>query len=99
MINFSFSGAARWLARTVWLAAGCALAAFALKIFFIPNRLIDGGTVGLAMIGSRLFGAQWLPPCPFKRFPVVAKGIRLFFQLLNRDYKEWDPNAIRDRGV
>jgi uncharacterized membrane-anchored protein YitT (DUF2179 family) len=40
---------------------GCAIAAFAIKIFFIPNNLIDGGTVGLAMIGSRLVGTQWLP--------------------------------------
>ena len=61
MTDFSFSDAARWLARTVWLATGCALAAFALKIFFIPNNLIDGGTVGLAMIGGRLLGIQWLP--------------------------------------
>jgi uncharacterized membrane-anchored protein YitT (DUF2179 family) len=45
----------------LWLVAGCALAAFAIKIFFIPNNLIDGGTVGLAMILSRLIGVQWLP--------------------------------------
>jgi uncharacterized membrane-anchored protein YitT (DUF2179 family) len=43
------------------LIIGCALAAFAIKIFFIPNNLIDGGTVGLAMILGRLVGIQWLP--------------------------------------
>ena len=54
----------KWLdltGRALWLAFGCALAAFAIKIFFIPNNLIDGGTVGLSMIGSRLIGTQWLP--------------------------------------
>lgn len=45
----------------LWVMSGCALAAFAIKIFFIPNNLIDGGTVGLAMILGRLLGLQWLP--------------------------------------
>ena len=40
---------------------GCAIAAFAIKIFFIPNNLIDGGTVGLAMILGRIVGIEWLP--------------------------------------
>ena len=56
-----FSLLVRWIGRAAWLATGCALAAFAIKIFFIPNSLIDGGTVGLAMIGSRLVGTEWLP--------------------------------------
>jgi uncharacterized membrane-anchored protein YitT (DUF2179 family) len=45
----------------VGIMIGCALAAFAIKIFFIPNNLIDGGTVGIAMILGRLAGIQWLP--------------------------------------
>jgi uncharacterized membrane-anchored protein YitT (DUF2179 family) len=45
----------------LWIMAGCAMAAFAIKIFFIPNNLIDGGTVGLAMILGRIAGIQWIP--------------------------------------
>ena len=47
--------------NTLWMLFGCAVAAFAIKIFFLPNNLIDGGTVGLAMIVSKLIGNQWLP--------------------------------------
>ncbi|MBS0654154.1 MAG: YitT family protein [Verrucomicrobia bacterium] len=40
---------------------GAFIAAFAIKIFFLPNNLIDGGTVGLAMIAARMFGSDTLP--------------------------------------
>jgi uncharacterized membrane-anchored protein YitT (DUF2179 family) len=53
-------GSFHWI-RFLWMTLGCAIAAFAIKIFFIPNHLIDGGTVGLSMIASRLLGPQWLP--------------------------------------
>ena len=44
----------------LWMVIGCFVAALAIKVFFIPNNLIDGGTVGLAMILSRVLGPQWL---------------------------------------
>lgn len=40
---------------------GAFIAAFAIKVFFLPNNLIDGGTVGLAMIAARAFGNDLLP--------------------------------------
>ncbi|MCE5293595.1 MAG: YitT family protein, partial [Chlamydiales bacterium] len=40
---------------------GTFIAAFAIKVFFLPNNLIDGGTVGLAMIAARAWGDQLLP--------------------------------------
>ncbi len=55
-----FSKVLAYLTNALRIAIGCAIAAFAIKIFFIPNRLIDGGTVGLAMIVGRLVGMQWL---------------------------------------
>lgn len=67
----------------LWMVFGCALAAFAIKIFFIPNNLIDGGTVGLAMIVGRLIGIAWLPliivifTLPFVIFAAKSIG-RLF---------------------
>lgn len=44
-----------------WMALGAFLAAFSIQVFFIPNKLIDGGVVGIAMICSTLFGKSLLP--------------------------------------
>jgi uncharacterized membrane-anchored protein YitT (DUF2179 family) len=44
-----------------FMALGAFLAAFALDVFFIPNNLIDGGTVGLAMICSKMTAQSYLP--------------------------------------
>jgi len=39
-----------------WIAVGALLAAVSIKIFLLPNQLIDGGIVGIALILARLFG-------------------------------------------
>lgn len=44
-----------------WMTLGAFLAAFALEIFFIPNDLIDGGIVGIAMIFGNVFGTYLIP--------------------------------------
>lgn len=44
-----------------WMAIGAFLSAFALEIFFIPNNLIDGGIVGVAMIFGNVFGKNLIP--------------------------------------
>lgn len=44
-----------------WMIVGAFLAAFALEVFFIPNSLIDGGVVGVAMIFGKLFGSGVIP--------------------------------------
>lgn len=44
-----------------WIAVGSFLAAFSLEVFFIPNSLIDGGVVGVAMIFGKIFGKQVIP--------------------------------------
>jgi len=49
------------LASFFWMALGSCLAAFAIQIFFLHNNLIDGGTVGLAMIVGRVIGSHWIP--------------------------------------
>jgi uncharacterized membrane-anchored protein YitT (DUF2179 family) len=43
------------------ICLGAFLAAFAIKVFFVPNHLIDGGTVGISMILSYIFGKNLLP--------------------------------------
>ncbi len=44
-----------------WMAIGAFLAAFAIEVFLIPNNLIDGGVVGVAMILGNLFGKNLIP--------------------------------------
>jgi len=45
----------------LWLIAGSFLAAFSVEVFLIPNSLIDGGIVGVAMIFGQIFGQYYIP--------------------------------------
>lgn len=45
----------------IWIAIGAFLAAFSVEVFLIPNSLLDGGIVGIAMISSYIFGKYLLP--------------------------------------
>ncbi|MBI5273696.1 MAG: YitT family protein [Chlamydiales bacterium] len=40
----------------IGLFCGALLGAFAIRVFFLPNNLIDGGIVGISLIFGRLFG-------------------------------------------
>lgn len=40
------------------IAVGAFLAALAIRIFLIPNELIDGGVVGISLILARLYGSS-----------------------------------------
>jgi uncharacterized membrane-anchored protein YitT (DUF2179 family) len=55
----------RSLAATIllyfWMTLGAFLAAFSIEVFFIPNNLIDGGIVGIAMIFGKVFGKHLIP--------------------------------------
>lgn len=44
----------------IWITLGAALAALSIRIFLLPNQLIDGGIVGIALILTRLYGAGYL---------------------------------------
>jgi uncharacterized membrane-anchored protein YitT (DUF2179 family) len=43
-----------------WIALGAFLAALSIRVFLLPNQLIDGGIVGVALILARLFGEGYL---------------------------------------
>jgi len=45
----------------IWIAIGAFLAAVAIRIFLLPNQLIDGGIVGIGLILARLYGENYLP--------------------------------------
>lgn len=49
-----------YLATFFWLAVGAFLAAVSIRIFLVPNQLIDGGVVGIALILARLYGDNYL---------------------------------------
>jgi uncharacterized membrane-anchored protein YitT (DUF2179 family) len=49
------------LSMYLWITVGAFLAAFAIEVFLLPNSLIDGGIVGIALILSKLFGESYLP--------------------------------------
>lgn len=44
-----------------WMAIGGFLAAFSIEVFLMPNKLIDGGIVGVAMIFGNIFGQKLIP--------------------------------------
>jgi len=44
----------------VGMAIGAFLAALAIRIFLIPNELIDGGVVGISLILGRLYGSSYV---------------------------------------
>lgn len=49
-ILFSFIG----------MAVGAFFAALAIRVFLIPNELIDGGVIGVALILGRLYGSSYI---------------------------------------
>ncbi len=57
--NFRFG--VYYLKTLFWFILGGFLAALGVQVFLVPNHLIDGGVVGLAMMASHLFGVQHLP--------------------------------------
>jgi len=42
------------------MAIGAFLAALALRVFLIPNELIDGGVIGVSLILGRLYGSSYV---------------------------------------
>jgi uncharacterized membrane-anchored protein YitT (DUF2179 family) len=44
----------------IWITLGAGLAAIAIRVFLLPNDLIDGGIIGISLILARLFGEGYL---------------------------------------
>jgi uncharacterized membrane-anchored protein YitT (DUF2179 family) len=42
------------------MAVGALIAALSLRIFLIPNQLIDGGVIGISLILARIYGSSYL---------------------------------------
>lgn len=50
----------QYVLNYVGMAFGAAFAALAIRIFLIPNELIDGGVIGISLILARLYGGSYL---------------------------------------
>lgn len=69
----------------VFMAIGAFLFAFAIEVFLIPNKLFDGGMVGVAMIIAAVVGKQYLAitlvilniPFLFLAYHHIGKGFLL----------------------
>ncbi len=48
------------IAAYLWIALGAFLAAMSIRVFLVPNQLIDGGVIGIALIIARLYGDSYL---------------------------------------
>lgn len=49
-----------YIAGFLWIALGAFLAALSIRVFLVPNQIIDGGIVGVALILARLLGDEYL---------------------------------------
>lgn len=55
----------------LWMTIGAFLAALSIRIFLLPNQLIDGGIIGISLILAQIFGQSYLSyflialTCPF----------------------------------
>ncbi len=54
------SGFWRYANDFIWVSLGAFLAAISLRVFLLPNELIDGGIIGISLILARLFGENYL---------------------------------------
>lgn len=50
-----------YLKTLFWMILGSFLAALAIEVILIPNRLIDGGVVGISMMAAHLTKQRFLP--------------------------------------
>jgi uncharacterized membrane-anchored protein YitT (DUF2179 family) len=81
----------------IWTIVGAFLAAFAIDVFFIPNQLIDGGTVGIAMILAKVYGSKMLPlfllvlnlPFVYWGWKSVGKAFLLHLGFANLMFATW----------
>lgn len=58
--NTAARSTAHHIANFFGMALGALLAAISIRVFLIPNNLIDGGVIGLSLILGRLFGNDYL---------------------------------------
>jgi uncharacterized membrane-anchored protein YitT (DUF2179 family) len=69
-----------------WIAIGAFIAASSIVFILLPNKVIDGGVTGIAMILAHVVGQKWLPylvlalniPCVIIAYKHFGKGFLLY---------------------
>lgn len=67
----------------LWIAIGAFLAAVSIRIFLLPNELIDGGIIGISLILARLFGEDYLS---YFLIVLTLPFIYLAFRFIRRSF-------------
>lgn len=58
--NLKKKSAKQFILSYFWITLGAFLAAASIRVFLYPNKLIDGGIIGVTLIYGRLFGDTFL---------------------------------------
>jgi len=61
MVKVSPKPRQQYLINAAWMSVGAFLAALSIQFFLYPNRLIDGGVIGISLICAQLTKSFYLP--------------------------------------
>ena len=73
---------------SLWLLLGAFIAAYGLEVFLVPNKIIDGGVVGISILLGNVIGKQFVYPAvvilniPFVILAYRHVGKALVIQML-----------------
>ena len=62
MANITSKSPRQILTSSFWMVIGAFIAAFSLEVFLVPNHIIDGGVIGVAILVANLFGESLMYP-------------------------------------
>ena len=66
------------LKRLTLITIGCAIAAFAVECFLLPNKIIDGGIVGISMMANLKTGIPLVVFLIALNFPFILMALKKF---------------------
>ena len=66
------------LKRLLVIAIGCFIAAFSIECFLLPNKIIDGGIVGISMMANLLTGIPLIAFLVVLNFPFILLALKKF---------------------
>ncbi len=66
------------LKKLLIIAVGCFIAAFAIECFLLPNKVIDGGIVGISMMANILTGVPLIVFLVILNLPFILLALKKF---------------------
>lgn len=61
MVKVASKSLKQYCINAIWMAIGAFLAALSIQVFLYPNRLIDGGVIGISLIFAQITKNTYLP--------------------------------------